>query len=127
VYQILSYERMHEGTQTSHSESLNRYSSAYLHDVIRYGPYYLTDAELEAVLRRTLAAYYEYLGVRLLERRGKSFWDYHRRTLEELGHPLKTSLLLRGLATRIARGAVNQGESVRKGLAVLSRVRSSFH
>ena len=47
LYQVLSYERTHSETQSSASAQLNRYASAYLNDVIKYGPWYLDQAEFD--------------------------------------------------------------------------------
>ena len=38
VYEVLSYERTHQATQSSTSADMNRYSSAYLNDLVQYGP-----------------------------------------------------------------------------------------
>jgi len=100
VYQVLSYERTHAGTQSSTSGDMNRYSSAYLNDLLQYGPFYLSKDEFDVKLKQTLRAYYEYLAVNLFRARGKQFWDYHKDRLEELGFPIKPSKLLRALITK---------------------------
>lgn len=100
VYQVLSYERVHAGTQSSTSVDMNRYSSAYLNDLLQYGPFYLSKDEFDGKLKRTLRAYYEYLAVNLFRARGTQFWDYHKGRLEELGFPFRPSKLLRALITK---------------------------
>ena len=52
VYQVLSYERTHGETQTSKSAEINRYASAYLDDLIQYGPSYLSKEEFEHQVER---------------------------------------------------------------------------
>jgi len=100
VYQVLSYERIHVGTQSSTSADINRYSSAYLDDLLQYGPFYLSKDEFDGKLKQRLREYYEYLAVNLFRARGKQFWDYHKSRLDELGFPITRSKLLRALITK---------------------------
>ena len=93
VYQVLCWERTHEQTQSSRSFEINRYSSAYLNDLIQYGPSYLTRDEYERVLQKTLRHYREFLALNLFRSRDKEFWDYHENRLKELGFPINTSML----------------------------------
>ena len=50
VYQVLSYQRIHQETQSSRRPEINRYASANLSDLLNYGPSYLSREELEHVL-----------------------------------------------------------------------------
>jgi len=100
VYQVLSYQRVHSNTQSATSEDMNRYASAYLNDVLRYGPHYLTQVEFEGKLKNTLRSYFEYLAINLFRRRGKAFWDYHKGRLEELGYPITFPMLLKALFSK---------------------------
>ena len=67
---------------------MNLYASAYLHDLLQYGPHYLSKEEFDSLLRKTLASYYEYLALNMIKSRGKEFWEYHRNRLDELGFPV---------------------------------------
>jgi len=100
VYQVLSYERVHPGTQSSASDSINRQSSANLSDLLQYGLVYLSQEEFDFVLRKSLRRYYEYLAVNTMRFRGKRFWEYHKSRLEELGFPLTPSKLLKAFITK---------------------------
>jgi glycosyltransferase involved in cell wall biosynthesis len=101
VYQVLSYERTHVGTQSSTSRDINRYSSAYLNDVLKYGTHYLTNEEFNVKLNSTLSGYYQYLAINMIKFRGDNFWEYHRMRLQELGFPITTWKLLRALITKV--------------------------
>jgi len=46
VYHVLSYGRIHAELESLKSARINRNASAYLHDLIQYGPLYLSQAEL---------------------------------------------------------------------------------
>jgi len=115
VYEILSFERTHEATQSARSILVNRYSSAYLNDVIQYGPFYLNSEEHKELLDRQLDGYHHFLATVYFTRSGdKSFWDYHKGRLAELGHPLKRSALIKaGLAT-VLREISNPGRALIK-------------
>lgn len=94
VYQVLSYERIHEQTQSSESARLNRYLSACLNDLLQYGPDYLSDAEFNRLLKTSLAMYHRFLVVNYISRsQGDRFWAYHESRLQELGYPLKSTQL----------------------------------
>ncbi len=115
VYQVLSFERTHEETQSYASAQLNRYTSAYLNDVIRYGQYYLDPVELKQKTKQVLDGYYRFLAINyFIEFKKSDFWDYHKGRLRELGYPLKTSALYKaGLAT-LGRKVLNPVETMRK-------------
>ena len=121
VYQVLSYERTHPGTQSSRSAKLNRYWSAYLSDLIQYGPWYLTGDELRGAVRNTLRGYYEFLGASLLEGKDGEFWDYHRGRLQELGHPFRPLTLLRVMTMKVLQELLNPGQAFSKVMAHLAR------
>lgn len=122
VYQVLSYEKKHQATQSSKSEKLDRYSSAYLNDLLVYGPAYLDKTELEELVRKAVNRYYGHLAVEWLTgRRGDEFWEYHRERLTELGFPLTRSVLLKAAVARFLHSSVNPGlalEKLRRRLAV---------
>ena len=89
VYQVLSYNRIHDATQSAKSQEFNRYASAYLNDLILYGPYYLDETELDRCVSIELKRYHRFLAKnRFLGSRDQEFWDYHKSRLQELGYPL---------------------------------------
>lgn len=96
VYQVLSYERTHEATQSSKSVELERFISGYLNDLKYYGPLYLSKEEMIRQLDELLGIYHRFLAVDFFVGfRDKAFWDYHRSRLEELGYPLSRMTLLK--------------------------------
>ena len=114
IYQVLSFERIHQKTQSSASGDLNRYSSAYLNDVQEYGGWYLDEAEYRHVLRDVLNSYFEFLAVSVNRFRDREFWKYHKSRLKELGHPVSAWKLLVAGTRRILREIVNPGQALRK-------------
>jgi glycosyltransferase involved in cell wall biosynthesis len=96
VHQVLSYERIHEAAISATCRRLNSYHSSWLHDLREYGPYYLTEAEIEARSREILGHYYGFLSRKLFEQTDAGFWRYHRERLSECGHVLSYVRLGRG-------------------------------
>jgi glycosyltransferase involved in cell wall biosynthesis len=114
AYQVLSFERTHPLTQSSKSAILNRYSSAYIDDLIQYGRFYLSEEQWKRRLQEELNAYYQFLAMSAIRRRDAEFWDYHRERLKELGHPISTLKLLRGGLSKLTGALVNPAQTVRK-------------
>lgn len=120
VYEILCYERTHEETQTSASIKINRYLSASIDDLIRFGPQYLGQTETDRRVNEALRDYHRFLAAHYFSRTGtKDFWDYHRSRLKELGFPLKSSQLYQAAVSTMF------GELVNPGLA-FSKLRRRF-
>ena len=82
---MLSYERVHDAAISATCRSLNTYYSSWLHDLIEYGPRYLTESELDRRTQDILGSYYYFLALSVLERRDDAFWEYHKRMLAECG------------------------------------------
>jgi hypothetical protein len=115
VYQILSYERIHTETQSFKSRQLNRYLSAALNDILRYGPIYLTTSEFDRVLGAILRSYRRFLAVNYFwEAQEGEFWKYHRGRLTELGYPLTRFQLLKAAVALFLQELVNPEQAIRK-------------
>lgn len=94
VHQILTYSRVHNEQRSSFADRFNTYIPAYLYVLKKYGPSCLSNEEYFSLFEKKLKSYYRFLGKSLLEKKEKEFWDYHKKNLEELGHPfsiLKTA------------------------------------
>jgi hypothetical protein len=114
VYEVLSYERTHGETQSSKSAQMNRYASAYLNDLLEYVPFYLEKEEFRRLLKEQLDDYHRFLAVSIVGFRGKEFWDYHKRRLEELGYPIRRPVLLKALVKKVLQEIVNPDVAIRK-------------
>lgn len=115
VYEVLSYERTHQATQSSTSADMNRYSSANLNDLVQYGPSYLSSEELKNHVTKVLRDYQRFLAVAYFtEARGKDFWSYHKARLKELGYPLKRSDLIRAAVRKAMQELLNPEQAFKK-------------
>jgi glycosyltransferase involved in cell wall biosynthesis len=115
VYQVLSFERIHTETQTHKSKKIDRYSSAYLSDLITYGPYYLSDEELSRYVKKALKSYRRQLGINYVSGSGgKEYWEYHEGRLKELGFPVTRLQLISSAVVAILDEMVNPGRAIGK-------------
>jgi glycosyltransferase involved in cell wall biosynthesis len=114
VHQVLSYERIHEGTQTTICRDLNTYKSAKLSDLLTYGPSYLTKDELERRIEEVLDAYYKFLAISAVNNRNKDFYSYHKKRLEELGRPLDRIRMSKAICMKILDLLCNPKQTIEK-------------
>ncbi len=95
VPQILSFIRRHEGSATAKlAQPMNTLLSQRLKLLKKHGPAFLGEKELELQITAYLQKYYQYLSTAVGKQRGGRFWDFHSRTMRELGYPLSRSRLL---------------------------------
>jgi hypothetical protein len=66
------------------------------------------------VLKSQLANYHRFLAANIIPFRGKAFWDYHKRRLEELGYPLTFTAVLKAAVITILREMLNPELALRK-------------
>ena len=115
VYQVLSYNRIHQATESARSKDLNRYSSAYLNDLILYGPSYLDKQELARLLNKNVQSYHRFLAINyLVGSRDKDFWKYHEARLKELGYPFTLHALLKATGLAFFQAVLHPGLVIRK-------------
>src|SRR5712691_4497579 len=114
VHQVLTFTRVRPGSLSTISSAIQTYWASTLHLLITYGPGCLTHDELEACLDRHLSEYYRFLGQSLMLRRGKRFWDYHKRQLTEAGVGLSWARLARGMLAAVWGTALNPQNTIER-------------
>lgn len=113
VHQVLSYTRVHSGSQTSNSLKAGSFNRAVIADVARYGPRYLRGDELEGRLSFVLDKYYEWLVPALLEQSlDKEFLQKQKDGLKEIGFELSGPRMVKA--------------ALRNGLDALKKPRSTL-
>ena len=102
VHQVLTFSRdERSGSRLAASRKLNTFAADILHELIAYGPYYLTPEEYTNCLRDRLASYYDFLAASFLDGRNREFWDYHKRRLREEGVKFEASRVAYMLAKKL--------------------------
>lgn len=85
VHEVLSEERIHESQVSVQARQLDAGVSAAMEILLRYGPFYLTDAELSRRTAEMLADYYLTMARALLRGRSETYWSFHRDFLSSVG------------------------------------------
>jgi glycosyltransferase involved in cell wall biosynthesis len=112
VHQVLSYQRLHDVRITTVSKDLNAYLSSKLGDLLEYGPFYLTQSEMEQCLKERLDRYYAFFAISAVHLRGRRFWKYHISRLKELGHPLNAGKLSKAICAKLLDLAFNPKHTI---------------
>jgi hypothetical protein len=97
AHQVLTYTRKRADSATSLSLRYNTYLLEHLTALLHFGPIYLTPAETAREVKAWQREYYVYMAQSVLCFREKEFWEYHRKRLKELGHPLSSLKIAQGM------------------------------
>ena len=90
-----------------------------LHELVVYGPYYLTPEEYAACLKATVSKYYDFLTTSVLQRRDRLFWDYHKKKLKEEGIEFRYTRLVYWLGKKALRRLGDIVISLTTGVALV--------
>jgi glycosyltransferase involved in cell wall biosynthesis len=104
VHQLLTFTRIQGESNTTFSERMNSIQLSFLTELIQYGPACLDKKEYEDRLEVRLREYYQVLAEGLLQMRGKSYFEFHKNWLRNLGIPLRWNRLLQGLGMAVWNG-----------------------
>jgi glycosyltransferase involved in cell wall biosynthesis len=102
VHQVLTYSRRHSEAATSFAKRFNTYLLGNLIILTKYGPLYLNREEYDKCLKRHMKRYYLFLGQSLLWKREKQVFDYHKKSMRDLGYSLSWTKLLGILLLEVA-------------------------
>ena len=102
VHQILTFSREREGSLLQASRELNASAADILHELVAYGPCYLTPDEYTERANATLSKYYDFLATCFLHRSGSVVWDYHKGKLKENGIGFRWLSLAGAVSRKIA-------------------------
>ena len=111
VHQVVSYERLHPGQITNTSKDLDAYFASKIGDLRIYGPFYLEPGEQETRIENLMDDYYDILALSAIHFRGKSYWTFHKRRLEEIGCPLNGGRLAKAISAKILDMLLNPKET----------------
>jgi glycosyltransferase involved in cell wall biosynthesis len=114
VHQVISFERLHNNRITTTSQAFNAYVGSKLDDLSTYGLSYLTAAEIAARRRDLLDDYYKFLAVSAVNFRDREFWTYHKKRLQDVGHPFDRLRLAKAVGEKLADLVFNPKQTVEK-------------
>lgn len=118
VHEILSIERTHAERVSRKVDELYIDAVAWVEYALKYGPMYLNDVELDAILKLALEMYYRRLGGSVLKLKGKGFWRFHISRMRELGHPITW----RKVAWAVIREIMDEMKNPKVGCQKLAKV-----
>src|SRR5437773_3727712 len=95
AHQVLTFTRLRPGSLNAVSSDHAAYFAGMLLILARHGAHYLTAEELSTRRDQELSDYYRFLSKSLFLRRGRGFWEYHKKKLIELGYGLSRARLAR--------------------------------
>lgn len=112
IHQVLTFTRRHNESNTMFTKLYNTHVLGRLIIIKKYGSSFLNDQELNELLRKQLRKYYLYLSKKAIGlKTDKDLWRYHKRGLEQVGHPvdmwklvlMTPSALIEGVSSRLCR------------------------
>jgi len=101
VHQVLTFSRERPASLVQASRELNTVAHNILHELVVYGPYYLTSEEFQERLKITISNYYRFLTTSLLQGRERKFWAYHKAMLKQEGIEFSYTQLAYSLCKRV--------------------------
>jgi len=116
VHQVISFERLHHDRITTTSQAFNAYVGSKLHDLSTYGLSYLTPAEIDCRLQELLSEYYKFLAISAVNFQDREFWEYHKKRLQDVGHPLDRGRLAWVICMKIADLVFNPKQTIERVL-----------
>jgi glycosyltransferase involved in cell wall biosynthesis len=113
VHQILTYTRVRPESLSAFSADLHTYFPGMLQVLLAHGRDYLTQDELDSLLRQHISSYYAFLGKCLLLGRHRIL-NYHKKKLIELGLGFRWSRFASGILSTMWRLALNPRSTFEK-------------
>lgn len=100
VHQVLTYNRLRDGSERGFSKRYNTYLPNYVDRLLQFGPAVLSQGELNTRLKYHLDVYYDYLASSMFASREKEFWAFHRDKMKRMGHPMSLPKLATAVCSR---------------------------
>lgn len=113
VHQILTFTRVRSNSRSTVSSDLHTYFAGDLQLLIAHAPHYLTQDEVQGLLRRLISRYYRFLGKSLLLGHDKTL-DYHKRKLIEAGVGFSWPRVVVGMLATLWHHAMNPKNTIDK-------------
>lgn len=122
VHQVLTYSRVHDGTESAFSDRFNTYILGNFEVLTKYGRTYLSADEYSQRFTLWWKRYYKFLGSRVFNNREERFWEYHRRELNRLGYSFSRWRVALAAIIELLEAALNPLTTVKNLVARVRRV-----
>lgn len=100
VHQVLTFSRVHNESSTSVHNLLMRRYPEELMLLKEYGAIFLTAEEYRDRIEERLNKYHRFLAQNLGKHKGKDFWDFHKKSLENLGFQFSLKRTIKNIPKR---------------------------
>lgn len=125
VHQVLTFSRVHAASTSGALRDRYKWMKPYFLVLLeRYGRAVLTNREWAELNGRLSREYFRFLGAEALRFPERSFWEYHRRRLAQVGRPLSWIDVCPWALVEILRSILSPGRVVeRLAKSILARRR----
>jgi glycosyltransferase involved in cell wall biosynthesis len=121
VHQVLSFERIHEKTQSARLMTFNSFLVDQIQFLVTYGPIYLNPHELAARLKEVHRTYYEYLAAGVVNFRDREFWHYHKKRMRDIGLDIDRYALSKAILVKTINLMLNPKQTIEKALRRINK------
>jgi glycosyltransferase involved in cell wall biosynthesis len=111
VHQILSFSRVDDDSIRGKVVSFGPDSLERLVQLAKFGPIYLSEAELKKALGEAKSGYYRFLVRRAVAGGGDGFWEFHKSGLTSAGLRLEWALVAKHACLELLHLVTNPGET----------------
>jgi glycosyltransferase involved in cell wall biosynthesis len=105
LHEILTYCRKPEKSNSTFAKDYDSLRLGNIAALQKFGPTFLSSAELDRSMNSELRRYYRFLAKSALRFRDKDFWNYHREWRRKLGLRLNLPRLAGNIALEVAESA----------------------
>ncbi len=112
AHELLTFTRVDNESLRSTARRLNSYLVGYIHDVLKFGPDYLSESEYKQRLGLLWDEYYEFLARAVFPKREPAFWSYHKQKLQSMGQKFSRLKLLKAVIARGVDATLNPKRSL---------------
>ncbi len=109
VHRVLTFTRRHNESMTSTLKKFETTQLGNLKAVLKYGPYYLSEAEFKERSAKAMNNHYRFLARKFYECKSSLFWEYHTDELKKMGRPLKYGKLARFILAELFNFRITAG------------------
>ena len=118
AHQVLTANRLAgPNSNSTFSERMNTFVAGALRQVVMHGEHFLSRKEFHFARERLLREYYEFLATSAIHgRQDEQFWNFHKRSLNEIGGGFSKARLTKEIARKLVNVVLNPKLTIEKHL-----------